>query len=152
MTRELTIVGACDLCHAPAPHMHTFAIDGLTREIDLCEQHWSDLALSDLADTLTEHGRRPAKTSDDAPEVKRIPGERPRDPQTCPICGTISKNRGSLSAHLRSAHQTSLGVLAGRYEPTPCPECGKPFAHQGMTMHRRMIHGVDNAPPLPVDA
>ena len=56
----------------------------------------------------------------------------------CPVCQKHYKNRGSLAAHVRTQHETSLQVVEGKPATVPCETCGGMFAtQQALQMHQR---------------
>lgn len=136
MTRELTIVGRCDICQAPAPHMETMTLEDMpAHEIDLCDEHWKSLTLAELRSALTEHGRlvkKPAAAESDRRLIK--------NPQGCPVCDSIFRNRAGLASHMRSAHQMSLTVYETPGAGKDCPICRRQFSAQGLPMHMTKMH------------
>lgn len=55
-----------------------------------------------------------------------------------PGCGKTYKNRGSLGAHVRQDHATTLPLLEGKPATEVCETCGQKFASkQAIGMHQR---------------
>lgn len=98
--------------------------------VDLCETCAKEL--TGVFDQVTDAGRdfdgtRPAE-ADDAD-------------RTCPKCGKVLKNPGSMRAHVRSQHGTTVSALTGTKGEFVCPDCGDSFTKpQGLSAHRRIRH------------
>ena len=55
-----------------------------------------------------------------------------------PGCGKTYKNRGSVGAHVRQDHDTTLPILEGKPATETCSDCGQKFASvQALGMHAR---------------
>jgi hypothetical protein len=143
MSREVILASWCDRCDAlerktPATHTYTAGIvkgenRPALRIVELCDEH--DPMLADLFDLLAKHSipldpaaLRPAEPARPAARSER---------QECLVCGEpIAK--GSLVVHIWSQHRAGEERPAS---PARCPECRKPFAPQGMGIHRNRLHG-----------
>lgn len=57
-----------------------------------------------------------------------------REEASCLECGKIFMNKAKLNVHRKRAHTLK--------EKEPCPECGKEYAGEKLTSHRRTVHNV----------
>ena len=127
MATAMLTVRYCDRCltekdeQVPADAMPD--VQGMN--LDLCAEHAAPL-MEALA-VYERYGAKGDRTMR-APLQLTPSGKRRRGQGdlTCPGCGrTGYLNRGSLSAHVRQTHDTSLSVLEGRPADVVCDDCGQ---------------------------
>jgi uncharacterized C2H2 Zn-finger protein len=136
MARELVIQSWCDVCLA-ADTKTAVTVSEVVRlgtaaavQLDLCADHAAPVVA--VRELLT-YGTPP----DDTPPPAA------RD-DTCPICGRNYLNRGSLTAHVRQVHHTTMSAVRGKpAAAVTCPVCGRTFAaNQGLASHVGSSHGT----------
>lgn len=127
-------------------------LDGITRELDLCEP-CADTHVAPIRALVDMGG---PQTVPDRPMRRAV--DRGDDFYACPDCPSVLSSRGSLLAHLKSRHgldsTTAVARMPPRRYPTqtgtsfPCPEPGCDFvaaAPAGLGAHRRHRHGIVGA-------
>lgn len=134
MAKELVTLTWCDLHLAEKDEQVEATTWHLGKgQVDLCAecaQPFQDAqALVDSYGAVGKRTRTKGKQSG------------PEDPQTCPVCGKVAKNRDSLASHGRHIHKMNLGELLGDKQDYACPVCGKKFSTpQGAGAHRARSH------------
>ena len=122
-----------DLALRPVAGSFTFAT------VDLC-----DACAKPLLDVFAEMVEAGREFVGEVSTGKAL--GRPPKPKTCPVCSQEFANRGSVSAHVRNVHGTSLSEIEGRSDGLPCPHCDQRLAKpQGLAAHIRAIHPAEYA-------
>lgn len=149
MARELVINEYCDEClgttgeRTPATRTETITLArGLTRELATCDAHAGPYDA--LVIQLQSYGQAPT-AAPNVPTAGRASSNGSGPDYRCVICQGKYASRGSLQAHVRKFHDTTLSVLEGKAtgRAFTCPECDYTAANpQGLGAHRRHKHGV----------
>lgn len=116
--------------------------------LDLCERHGKSfrelaelLASSELALPGAREPNSPAAAPGSAKAAMgRPPGTGNTPPNVaCPVC-KLRLAHGSLLTHIWAKHRPGE---TRPEQPRHCPECKEQFEPQGMSLHRKTMHGVD---------
>jgi predicted RNA-binding Zn-ribbon protein involved in translation (DUF1610 family) len=167
MARQVIVKTWCDPCLEQSvdtegeelPPLKLPELPGRARVLALCEVHRKELydplveALRELGQTVDAEGnpagaRGPLKKTPMEPAItgpSSTPSSAELGPTTCPDCFKELKSLGSLQAHVRHVHNTTLRELQGhpKGEGFACPECGQVCLNaQGLGAHRSRKHGV----------
>ena len=144
MARAMVTLTWCDQCledddqetpAAPMPELEGIGVD-------LCEAHAAPVvALRELYQHYGSKGPRTMRAPRSRLQVAAAGAMAETQGRVMcpgPGCGKLYKNRGSLGAHVRSDHHTTLPLLEGKPATETCPDCGQKFAsRQALGMHAR---------------
>lgn len=114
MAKKINITAVCDnkTLHGdrevPADFEHVLSLDGIERQVDVCEQCEGTGIIYGLNSLLTngavvEHGDKPRRTS----RGQNLP-------TVCPLDGTVSKSRAGLGQHLKAHHNQRFSQFPGQ--------------------------------------
>lgn len=162
--RRITTLHFCgidwteDRREIPASFKATIELDGVKRDLDLCEEH-EKLPIRVLAAVLSDYGTLPGEMwAPGTPKAKKAPKAATvalaaEGQVLCPQpdCGRPFKNEHALRMHLTRGHLLEPGAPITPPDPVPvpggllcgidgCPTVGK--NPQGLGRHRMIVHKI----------